>query len=88
MPALEGGAEVLRSGGVPPTFSGVACKGVERAYVEVEFDGAVHGAAQIAEAGCFPLEQGGVLLNAWGPGRPLRWSAVDTLTVQARRRIL
>ena len=64
MPALEGGAEVLRLVGCHHPADWLA--GVERAYVEIEFDGGA-GAAQIEEAGCFPLS-GGVLLNAWGPG--------------------
>ncbi len=61
MPALEGGAEVLRLVGCHSPSEWL--KGVERAYVEVEFEGGA-SAREIAESGCFPL-QGGVLLNGW-----------------------
>ena len=61
MPALEGGAEVLRL--VDCHHPSEWLEGVEMGYVEVEFEGGT-GADEIAEAGRMPVE-GGVLINAW-----------------------
>ena len=61
MPALDGGAEVLRLVGCQNPAEWL--NRVERAYVEIEFEGGA-GADQIAGAGCFPMS-GGVLLNGW-----------------------
>ena len=61
MPALEGGAEVLRLVGC--TQPSEWLEGVEMAYVEIEFEGGAT-AEEIAKAGQMPI-QGGVLINAW-----------------------
>ena len=71
MPALEGGAEVLRCIGCDDPEQWMA--GVMREYVEIEFIGGID-IGTLAETGTMPV-RGGVLLD-W-------WSTSGTETIQA-----